>query len=153
MIRPSLKQDRRAEESPAHIVTSEVELELEQVQLTPAANANPARLFAVPLLPILVEDNDGDIVVPRRKVQKRMKFAEQQTDIHKISLSELGNTQSDFAARGTDAVFILEARIRTAWDTAGTQLWRAAFLLAEYMYSAPVCFVMPLQLVDSRSGF
>ncbi|KAL3674447.1 hypothetical protein V7S43_000397 [Phytophthora oleae] len=122
-----------------HSVTSEVELELQRVQ---HHNDNcSVLLFAVPLLPILEEDDDGDVVVPRRHATKRMKSSKL------ISTDEASSTarsdkgiQPQSSQQGTGTTFILEAHSRSTWDTAGTQLWRAAFLLAEYIYNASDIF-------------
>ncbi|CAH0480976.1 unnamed protein product [Peronospora belbahrii] len=96
-----------------HSVTSEVVLELDRAECRSRTDTDSFSVFVVPLLPTFTEDDDGDVIVPRRKTK----------------------TQRD-----TETVFVLAAHSRTTWDTAGTQLWRAAFLLAEYIYSAPEVF-------------
>ncbi|KAL4155054.1 hypothetical protein PRNP1_007168 [Phytophthora ramorum] len=93
-----------------HSVTSEVELELDRVQHTIIKQSDPEHLFIVALLPTFVEDADGDIVVPRRQAKKRRKSSGQEVSLPASNV------------------------------TRGTQLWRAAFLLAEYIYSAPDIF-------------
>ncbi|KAG6611615.1 uncharacterized protein IUM83_13777 [Phytophthora cinnamomi] len=57
------------------------------------------------------------IKLPMKPIQPRMRISEGQTP-----------------------PFVLEARTCTTWDTAGTQLWRAALLLAEYINSSPELF-------------
>ncbi|KAE9018394.1 Serine/threonine-protein kinase [Phytophthora fragariae] len=122
-------------EQTPHSVTSEVEVELELVSQTDEGSGH---LFAVPLLSALVEDDDGDIVVPRKQARKRMK-SEQHVDSGDEAANKVNTTKTN-NLRSTDAVFVLEARSRTTWDTAGTQLWRAALLLAEYIYNSPELF-------------
>ncbi|ETO63151.1 hypothetical protein F444_19080 [Phytophthora nicotianae P1976] len=113
--------------SPSHVVSSEVEQELERVQ---HATLPDTDVFIVPLLPAILEDNDGDIIVPRRQANKRRKSTRSEP-----APARMSGVPREHANRGTDTTFVLQARSRTTWDTAGTQLWRAAFLLAEYMYS------------------
>ncbi|EEY63984.1 uncharacterized protein PITG_02496 [Phytophthora infestans T30-4] len=117
-----------ASTSTSHVVSSEVGLELQRVEHLTRPDTD---VFAVPLLPTIVEDNDGDIIVPRRQVSKRRRSSRTMPASDKTSAGSW-----EHANRGTDTTFILEARSRTTWDTAGTQLWRAAFLLADFMYSA-----------------
>lgn len=121
-----------ASTSTSHVVSSEVGLELQRVEHLTRPDTD---VFAVPLLPTIVEDNDGDIIVPRRQVSKRRRSSRTMPASDKTSAGSW-----EHANRGTDTTFILEARSRTTWDTAGTQLWRAAFLLAEFMYSASGMF-------------
>ncbi|KUF86415.1 Ketohexokinase [Phytophthora nicotianae] len=113
--------------SPSHVVSSEVEQDLERVQ---HATLPDTDVFIVPLLPAILEDNDGDIIVPRRQANKRRKSTRSEP-----APARMSGVPREHANRGTDTTFVLQARSRTTWDTAGTQLWRAAFLLAEYMYS------------------
>jgi Uma2 family endonuclease len=123
-------------------VTSEVELELERLEQTAEADADTTELFLVELLPTFMEDDDGDIIVPRRQLKKRRNPTAEENIVEEAAsrTSRLGCHQRE-EAKG-EPKFILEARSRSTWDTAGTQLWRAAFVLAEYIYSTPVCLVL-----------
>lgn len=118
-----------------HSVTSEVELELQRVQ---DHSYDSVLLFSVPLLPKLEVDDDGDVVVPRRHVTKRMKLCDLTSidEASSISAKSIGPHRSQQNA----TTFVLEAHSRSAWNSAGTQLWRAAFLLAEYIYNMPDLF-------------
>ncbi|OWZ10755.1 LOW QUALITY PROTEIN: hypothetical protein PHMEG_00016346, partial [Phytophthora megakarya] len=119
-----------------HSVTSEVQLELKQVQCTIATDSDSVQIFAVSLLSVLEEDNDGDVILPRRQRAKRRKPSKPVDTI----VEGANRTGDGSIMRGTDTIFVLEANSRTTWNTAGTQLWRAAFLLAEYIYSEPEHF-------------
>lgn len=68
------------------------------------------------------EDSDGDLDVPRRTAKRRRRVSEED-DVEEAN-----------------CVYQLEVRrAATSWDTAGSQIWRAAFLLAEYIYAEQVC--------------
>ncbi|KAL7687901.1 putative lysine methyltransferase, S-adenosyl-L-methionine-dependent methyltransferase [Plasmopara halstedii] len=112
-----------------HIVTSEVALELPSHDST---GTDKVFTFVVPLLPRIEEDQDGDLIVRRRDLNQH----------RKIASYNHSRTQSPphYNTKGTDTMFVLEARTRSTWDTAGTQLWRAAFLLVEYILNAPEIF-------------
>ncbi|KAF1330722.1 putative methyltransferase, partial [Globisporangium splendens] len=66
------------------------------------------------------EDSDGDLDVPRRTTKRR-----------RVSREEEGDDEANRTFR------IEVRRAATSWDTAGRQIWRAAFLLAEYIYTIP----------------
>ncbi|GMF47262.1 unnamed protein product [Phytophthora fragariaefolia] len=134
----------------AHSVTSEVEMELELVQPPAQSDKESSHYFLVPLLPAILEDDDGDIIVPRKQSRKRRKKTKKDRVDYVSGEGETARTQSP---KSKDTLFFLEARSQTTWDAAGTQLWRAAFLLAEYIYSSPVRLIVDILIWYSRLTF
>lgn len=113
-----------------HCVTSEVALELESITSLEQQNDESRHIFAVRQLPALLQDDDGDLIVPRKRIKLQDEcFSHQHHGIEDTS------SHSDM-----ENVFLLEAQTYTTWKTAGTQLWRAAFLLVDFMFSAPELF-------------
>ncbi|KAF1793983.1 Ribokinase-like [Phytophthora cactorum] len=68
-----IDQDRNEQ---IDVVAASMELELERVEHVTGTNTD---VFTVPLLPTIVEDTDGDIIVPRRQANKRRKCASRTT--------------------------------------------------------------------------
>lgn len=66
----------------------------------------------------LLYDSDGDLIVPRKR--QRMRAMSPTLRLHQ------------------PMTFTLESKDATSWQQAGSQLWRAAFLLAEFVLSSPV---------------
>ncbi|TYZ57621.1 hypothetical protein PybrP1_007403 [[Pythium] brassicae (nom. inval.)] len=72
-----------------------------------------------PAVSACLEDDDGDLVVPRRRQRKRRHCD-----------SDPGSDSEEVAA------YTLESSGEAAeWDAAGSQLWRAALLLADFVHA------------------
>lgn len=108
-----------------HSVQSEVAAELEREPDERAVSCCVLRVTERQATAELVYDSDGDLIVPRKRQRMRATAAEAQSTTR-------------CRLRQPMTAFALEAKDATTWQQAGSQLWRAAFLLAEFVLSSPV---------------
>lgn len=83
----------------------------------------------------LLYDSDGDLIVPRKRQRMSATSVAALPTTHRLH---------------QPMAFALEAKDATTWQQAGSQLWRAAFLLAEFVLSSPVAQQIKCVLITVR---